>query len=414
VAKSVHPKLGTIAFPLDGETCEYTPFRRESYSMGRHAPDHVAFGVGLEEDALRRDFSCNAIYYDLSDSQIVDPTGGVADLEQRRLRAARADARITFADDPLRLLRLIRIGGELGFTPEENTFEAARAQAPLLQSLAPARIGQELKRILLSDIRYDPSPITVDQWLRQSTRQKAPDAILPTLQRLFSSGALFALFPDFALGENTRQRPQYHAYPVLEHSLRVCAATPPDLVLRLAGLFHDIAKPFQLEAQGNFYQHDQEGAIRTRAALEPLGFGREAVDAVCVLVGEHMFDLASDAKEATVLRKLAKLGPEAFRRLICLRMADIWGSGRTLEVGCALRWQAVLQRAQAQKLPLTAGELALDGRGIMEALAIAPGPQVGWAQKRLLAYAMRHPAQNTPEALRRYLRGIAGEYRPDQ
>ena len=111
-AAVVHQTLGTVELYLAGERIEHTAFRRESYAPGGgHAPENVRLGVSLKEDALRRDFSVNALYYDIAGDAVLDPTGrGFADLKKRRLRSARPNAEEMIRDDALRLLRMVQIG----------------------------------------------------------------------------------------------------------------------------------------------------------------------------------------------------------------------------------------------------------------------------------------------------------------
>jgi len=146
--------LGTVELHAGGEIFEYTAFRKESYRPGgAHRPTEVTLGATLREDALRRDFSVNAIYWSLADESLQDPTGGIDDLALRRLRTTRA-AQDVFNEDGLRLLRLIRQSAELDFAIEPDTLSAAKARIAYLSDIAPERLREELRRILCADTRH--------------------------------------------------------------------------------------------------------------------------------------------------------------------------------------------------------------------------------------------------------------------
>ena len=136
-AAVVHKTLGTVELFLAGERIEHTAFRRESYAAGEDMHQFlVQLGATLKEDALRRDFSVNALYYDVAAGEVLDPTGrGLEDLALRRLRAARPEAEEMIRDDALRLLRLVRFACQLEFTIEKELFYLARSYAHQIDAL---------------------------------------------------------------------------------------------------------------------------------------------------------------------------------------------------------------------------------------------------------------------------------------
>jgi tRNA nucleotidyltransferase/poly(A) polymerase len=141
--RSVGKAFGTTLVLDYGVEVEVTTFRAESgYSDGRR-PDRVRFGATLEEDAARRDFTCNALYLDPATDEVADPTGGLADLE-RGVLAPVGDPRERFAEDGLRLLRLARLSAELGLRVEPATLAAARASVAALRGVSAERIYVEL------------------------------------------------------------------------------------------------------------------------------------------------------------------------------------------------------------------------------------------------------------------------------
>lgn len=139
---------GTVTVPTGAGTVEVTPFRREfGYSDSRR-PDRVEFGVSLEEDLARRDFTVNAMALD-ENGQVIDPFGGREDLERRLIRCV-GDPDARFREDALRMLRCVRFSAQLGFEIERGTWQALERNARRAQKVSRERIRAELEKTLLS------------------------------------------------------------------------------------------------------------------------------------------------------------------------------------------------------------------------------------------------------------------------
>jgi len=183
-AYSVSPinlRLGTLKIEQGEEYYEYTAFRADSYprSSGVHKPIEVEFVSDMARDYKRRDFTVNALYYDILGDEVIDLGGGINDIEARMLRAV-DDPRRVFAEDGLRIMRLARFAAELDYEVAEATLAGARANAQLLLDIAPERINVEWNKLLNSDLKY-------------RLNAGAPVRGLELLQ---SIGALDVLFPD--------------------------------------------------------------------------------------------------------------------------------------------------------------------------------------------------------------------------
>ncbi len=138
--------FGTVLVIDQGAEVQVTTFRSEGgYSDARH-PDEVRFSETPEEDARRRDFTCNALYLDPLTDELLDPTGGLADLEAGVLRCV-GDAERRFAEDGLRLLRMARFAAAYDLAIEAPTLAAARASAASLRGVSPERVYGELRRV---------------------------------------------------------------------------------------------------------------------------------------------------------------------------------------------------------------------------------------------------------------------------
>ena len=148
-------KLGSILISCDGEAFEYTAFRKEEYAQGgAHCPISVVRTDKIEEDVLRRDFSINAIYYNINKDECVDPCHGVIDLTDNVLRAIK-NADEVFCHDGERILRMVRIAGELNFKIDKKTFASAKKFAQNLNDISGSRKLAEMEKILYCNKRYE-------------------------------------------------------------------------------------------------------------------------------------------------------------------------------------------------------------------------------------------------------------------
>lgn len=144
---SVGRAFGTVVVHLEGRDVQLTTFRSESGYSDRRRPDAVRFGASVEEDAARRDFTCNALYLDPLSDELADPARGLADLERGVLRAV-GDAAQRFREDGLRLVRLARFAGTYGLEVDPAAAAAACAERAALTGISPERVAEELRRIL--------------------------------------------------------------------------------------------------------------------------------------------------------------------------------------------------------------------------------------------------------------------------
>lgn len=383
--------------PADRHTFEYTAFRKDSYGRdGGHQPEDVVFTTDIHEDALRRDFTVNALYAELPDGNVLDPTGsGLADLKNRVIRMTRPD---TMEEDPLRILRMVRFAAALDFETDPLTFQAARENVGRLACISKERIRDELFRILLGDTVYGTA-----------------GAVRRALYMLRDLEALPYILPELEEGRGMQQPRQYHRYDVLDHQIESAQAAPPELETRLAALLHDISKPEAFRADGNMYRHAELGEARAAAALKRLHAPRQLTKDVTQLVRHHMFDLENHAKPKAVLRRLNQLGERQFLRLADLREADFAGSGRNHDAPSAGKWRAQLAQLQQNQAPMHTAELPLSGEDLMRELHLMPGPQIGELLEKLLLYAQQHPSQNNYQSLAKYAKmmsaGSAGSGR---
>ncbi len=361
------------------------PRRERSIGVG-HRDFEIDYDpeLPIEQDLGRRDFTINAMARPLFAHEqlldIIDPYGGLADIRGRLIRMVGPKA---FEEDPLRMLRACQFAARFEYAIEERTFDAMRRHAELISSVSPERVQQELNKMLLKAER--PS---IGLWLMQRC------------------GLLKILLPELEAGVGCTQPGGYHRYTVFEHSLKTVDHIPRThveaLVLRLAALCHDLAKPPCRQVWGGaatFYGHERQGEILARSILERLRYSREVSEKVCLLVRRHMF--AVPETEKGLRRLIAKVGRDMIYHLIELRRADIRAQGRDPDVkDPALEQLEVAVTEEIERRPPFAiRDLRIGGRELMEEFGLPPGPRIGWLLEQLLEYVLEHPDRNTREHL---------------
>ena len=198
--KLVNPKLGTVHIVVKGEDIEYehTTFRAEMYKQGgAHSPKEVRFVDDMSLDASRRDFSANAIYYDILTGDLVDYYNGVTDVKAHILKTVETPEYV-FSRDGLRILRMIRIANELNFEIEPHTFEVAKCMSSQLADISQERFNKEIVAILFADYKYDAidNPKSYINGLRQIGELRAWEYVLPQLNDFVGKQRMQVLYKN--------------------------------------------------------------------------------------------------------------------------------------------------------------------------------------------------------------------------
>jgi tRNA nucleotidyltransferase (CCA-adding enzyme) len=360
---------------------EVTPYRIESEYTDKRRPDKVEFGTSLVEDLARRDFTINAIALDESKGQIVDPYDGQKDIKDKILRTVGiADDR--FNEDALRMMRAVRLVAELGFGIDGQTALAISNNSKHLGRVSRERIRDEFVRMLKSD---------------------RPMEALVLAKQL---SILEFIVPDLIRGVGIDQN-QAHSYDVFEHNLRTmqhAADKGWSFDIRLAGLYHDIAKPetrrwSDEKNDWTFHGHDVVGSRVTKKALQDLHFSRETIEKTAKLVRWHMFFSDPDQVTLSAVRRIiTNVGQENIDDLLKLRICDRIGTGRPKEQPFRLRkYMAMVD--QALRDPISVSMLKTDGTRIMQVFHAKPGPKIGYTLHALLEEVLDNPSLNTEEYL---------------
>lgn len=362
---------------------QITPYRTESsYSDKRH-PDTVSFNATLIEDLSRRDFTGNAIAYNPENGDFVDPYGGQGDIKKSLIKAV-GDPKERFAEDPLRILRAIRLAVELDFSIESTTAEAIHTSAALLQKVSGERIRDEFIRIIES--------------------QNPMIGIILS----HSLGILQGIIPEIEEGIGIEQNGD-HIYPVFEHILRAlqhAADKKWPLHIRLAALFHDIGKPrtrrwSEEKKDWTFYGHEVVGAKMTQKIMERLRFPKKITNDVVTLVRYHMFFSDTDKISLSAVRRIVRnVGEELIWDLMNVRSCDRIGMNRPKETPYRLRkYHSMID--EALRAPTSVGMLKIDGASLMDVTRETPGPRLGFILHALLEEVLEDPSLNEEEYLKK-------------
>jgi poly(A) polymerase len=261
-------KFGTIAAKLNGEDIEITTYRvNETYADDSRHPE-VEWGDTFEEDSARRDFTINAIGYDIMRDELVDCHGGIADIKAGLIRTV-GDPEARFTEDPLRILRAARFAAKLGYGIEEKTYKAMKHCAPLIAQLSEERKRDEMDKILATE-----------------RPQLGVDILV-------NSYGMEYIIPEIMDTIGMEQPTQFHDKDVYGHTLRVVENVVNEPRLRWAALLHDIGKPntYSINETGriHYFGHQNEGARMAKEILQRLKFPKEDTDAICHLIRQHMY-----------------------------------------------------------------------------------------------------------------------------
>ena len=371
------------------DVVQVTTYRIESrYSDQRH-PDDVRFAKTLEEDISRRDFTINAMALDCTagvSEDIIDLFGGQGDLKKKLIRSVgNPDER--FGEDALRLMRCVRFAAQLGFAIEKETGDALVRNAALLSRIAQERIRDEFAKIVMC-------------------KNAASGLVM-----LEQYGLLAHIVPELREGISVAQN-RHHIYGVWEHTVRTldyAAQQGYSLEVRLAALFHDIAKPRTKSGEGEFatfYNHERVGARMAKKIMERLRFSGEIADRVEHLVRYHMFYYnVGEVSEAGVRRFINRVGIEYIDDLIKVREADRIGSGVPKAVPYKIR-HLLFMIEKVRHDPISPRMLAVHGEDIMRILGITPGPRVGFVLAILLDEVLEDPGRNVAAYLEARIREL--------
>jgi tRNA nucleotidyltransferase/poly(A) polymerase len=304
--------FGVITIIANNYQFEVATFRRDGvYEDNRH-PSTIEFCDNMIEDAKRRDFTINGMFYDPLTNMLYDYVGGQADLENHIIRFI-GNANDRIQEDKLRMLRAIRFAVKLNFRIYSDDFEVIRSNAIFIKTVSIERTSDELVKIF-----------------RCSNIRRAIDLLIKT-------DLLQIVLPEIYQLKNCEQDKIYHPEGhTLEHTIRLIENIkfPPEHhnninIIIWAGLFHDVGKPFTFMKDENGrirnYGHDLYGEKITKTVLQRLKFSNEFIENVCGIVGDHMhIKQINKMKKSTVKKYACK---PYINELLIVSQADSMASG---------------------------------------------------------------------------------------
>jgi len=373
---SKNPKLKEV---------EITTYRKEAKYTDKRHPDEIKFAKTIEEDLSRRDFTVNAMAGLIEKPglrrrreklKIIDPFKGQQDLKNKIIRTV-GKPQERFSEDALRLLRAVRFATTLGkdWKIDPETLKVIKENSAWLRIISKERTRDELIKIIMSPLAYEGFLL------------------------LHNTNLLQYIIPELEKGVGITQN-KHHIYTIFQHSLlslKYATKYNYNLAVRLAALFHDIAKPQTKKGKGQdatFYNHDVVGAEVAIGTLLRLKFPNKIIEKVGNLIRYHMFYYDPEiVTESSVRRLLRKVGPENIKELIQLRIADRKGSGVPKARPYRLRHLEYII-SKVSRHPISVEMLKIDGHDIMNILKIESGRRVGFVLNALLSEVLDDPKKN--------------------
>lgn len=416
-------KFGTVTVITESKKetlkeIEITTYRTESAYTDKRWPEKVEFVSKLEDDLARRDFTINAIAMNAK-GKIIDPFGGTEDIKNKIIRAV-GDADQRFNEDALRLMRAIRFACQLSSPPRQlagqgKLFTSASAK-PFKDKELKARLSPlfwQIEEKTFNAIKKHSkslAQISLERTRDEFTKIILSDYPAEGVELLKETGLLNYIIPELEKGIGVSQN-RHHIYTIYEHAILALKYCPSQkLEVRLASLFHDIAKPEAKRGEGldaTFYNHDIMGANVARKILYRLRFSNDQIEKTTLLVRNHMFFYnVGEVSEAGVRRIVKRVGAENLKDLIDLRIADRLGSGVPKAKPYKLRHLEYLMD-KVSRDAISVKMLKIDGNNIIKLLKVKPSPIIGGILNALLAEVLEDPKLNNKKYLEKRSKELA-------
>jgi tRNA nucleotidyltransferase (CCA-adding enzyme) len=373
-------KFGTVTVHVDNVEVEVTTYRSDGkYSDGRR-PDEVFYSESIEDDLSRRDFRMNAMALDPVSGRILDPFGGSLDIGAKSINTV-GNPQDRFDEDGLRMMRAIRFASQLSFNISRDVFHAIVRNRYKLKQVSMERIRDELFKIL------------------QSGNSRVG------IELMCETGMMDFVIPQFMRTKDCLQN-KWHSFDVYGHSLSVMENLPPDPILRLGGLLHDIGKPDTQtphpcnKGEFRFLDHARVGALYVEGISKRLKLSNDDVNRVTHLVRHHMRMMEIPQSESGIRRLIKDLGIENIEEFIVFRRADMVDNPKKQALINEFNIDCERIRNILLKNPvLNSKGLVINGYDLMEYMGISEGPIVGKMIKFLTDRVIDQPELNTREKL---------------
>ena len=347
---AVGAHFGVIVVTENGTNFEVATFRSDGAYLDHRHPTDVKFS-SPEEDAKRRDFTINGMFFDPQKDEVIDFVGGRDDIEAKIVRAI-GDSAKRFEEDRLRMLRAVRFATTLDYKIDNQTWEALVASAESINEISAERIRDELVKIFLS-------PCRLRGW-----------------DLLDESGLMRVVLPELDAMKGCLQPEQFHPEgDVFQHTRLMLEMLPNEVSVPLvfAVLLHDVAKPVTstVDQTGRirFNEHDRIGATMTESIMERLRFSRAEIDATVEMVRQHM--VFKDVPTMRVAKLKRCMARPTFEEELELHRVDCASSHRMMDnYEFLLRKREEFANEPIIPPPLVRGDDLI-------AMGMKPGPKFG-------------------------------------
>ena len=354
--------FGTIETTIEKCSIHITTYREDTYGKDSRKPE-VQTSNNLDTDLSRRDFTINALAYDMSKNEIIDPYSGLKDLSEGIIRTPDSPD-ISFSDDPLRMLRACRFISTHGFTPNNDVFEAITKNLERIEIVSIERIRDELTKLLTGK---NPS-LGIKAFVESGLSQ----LIMPELDEL-----------------KIEVDPNHHHKDVYEHTMVVVDRVSPTLISRMSALLHDIGKPKTKGIENgkvHFRHHEVVGAKMSKQIMKRLKYDKRTISDVALLVENHLrpHSFKMGWTDSAVRRYIIDAG-DLMSELNELVRADITTKNKEKyeEINKYLDEMEVRIKEVTEKEELSKLRPPISGDEIMEMFNLEPGPVVGKIMKAL-------------------------------
>ncbi|MCX8010873.1 MAG: CCA tRNA nucleotidyltransferase [Ignavibacteria bacterium] len=385
----IYRNFGTALINYGNVKLEFVGTRKESYKQSSRKPSVVP-GT-FEDDIQRRDFTINTLSFSINKNsfgEIIDRFNGFEDIKNKIIRTP-LDPKITFSDDPLRIMRAFRFASQLDFNLDDNVFNSAKELAERIKIVAIERVNDEFFKIILSD---KPSI---------------------GLSLMFKSGVMQILFPEIADMAGVEQKQEWHHKDVFWHTLEVLdniATETKDLWLRLAALFHDIAKPvtkaFDPQSGWTFHGHEVVGSKMIKELFLKYKFPMHKCEYISKLVYYHLrpMVLAEEVTDSAIRRLVVGMGDD-LEDLFILCRADITSKNPNKVKANLQNYERVLQKIHylIEKDKLRAFQSPIRGEEIMQMFNLPPSKGVGIIKELVEEAILDGIIPNDYESAKKYL-----------
>ena len=377
----IYETYGTAMFKFKqfpGEEIECVMTRGEKYE-DPESRNPVTVFAPLEEDAIRRDLTINALYYNISTGETLDLVGGLDDIANHIIRTTNQDPDVVFDDDPLRILRVVRFATRYGWEIERKTYKSMKKHARRLKIITKERIQTELNKILMSK------------------------RAIMGIDYMHKLGVMEYVIPEFEKCYGLTQN-RYHFGDVAAHTMAVlehhCTLFEPNLVERLACLLHDIGKVATRtvkDGKVHFYDHEYVGADMAGSILRDLKYDNDTIKEVQFLIRNHMRtkqagDGGKYIKDKTLNKMLYECKTfERFKSL--MRIIECDNLSHAHDCCIYNQYCGLVDKVcnSEDHMRMFGYKLPVDGNEIMETLDIPAGPLIAEINKRLLNQAFLDP-----------------------